>query len=54
MPLGPTAIKERLAAAGRRDRPQSVGGILQSLKRRGRVEQVGRGQWAAPLVPIGG
>jgi hypothetical protein len=46
-PLGPRAIFERLTAEGRDDRERSLGGTLQSLKRGGRVEQVGRGRWTA-------
>jgi hypothetical protein len=46
-PLGPSAIYERLTAEGRADRERSLGGILQSLKRSGRVEQVSRGRWTA-------
>ena len=43
--LSPHQIHERLRDAGRDDEPRSLGGILQALKRRGRVERVGRGQW---------
>ena len=46
-PLGPSAIHEELSAGGREDPLRSIGGILQSLKRRGTVEQVARGLWAA-------
>ena len=43
--LSPQQIHELLLAAGRDDEPRSLGGSLPALKRRGRVERVGRGQW---------
>ena len=43
--LSPQRIHELLLEAGRDDELRSLGGILQALKRRGRVESVGRGQW---------
>ena len=43
--LSPQQIHELLLAAGRDDELRSLGGILQALKKRGRVERVGRGQW---------
>lgn len=47
VPLAPAQILERLSDAGRRDRGQSLGGILQSLKHQGRVMRADRGQWLA-------
>ncbi len=47
VPLGPTAVYEQLSAGGREDQVRSIGGVLQSLKRRSRVEQVARGRWSA-------
>ncbi len=44
--LSPQQIHDRLAEAGRDDEPRSLGGILQALKKRGRVERVARGRWA--------
>jgi hypothetical protein len=46
-PLAPRVIHERLVAERRHDHVKSLGGILQALKRRGRVEQTGRGRWTA-------
>ena len=46
VPMGPKAIHEELSAAGREDQARSIGGVLQSLKQRGRVEQVARGRWS--------
>ena len=43
--LSPQQIHELLLAAGRDDEPRSLGGILQALKLRGRVERVARGRW---------
>ena len=44
--LSPQKIHDRLVEAGREDEPRSLGGILQALKRQGRVERVARAQWA--------
>lgn len=46
-PLAPRAIFGQLAAEGQSDQERSLGGILQALKRKGRVEQAGRGRWTA-------
>jgi hypothetical protein len=46
-PLAPREIYGRLVADGRQDNERSLGGILQALRRRERVEKVGRGRWRA-------
>jgi hypothetical protein len=53
VPMGPSTIQEQVSATGREDRRQSMGGILQSLKRRGEVEQVARDRCAmvSKVVP---
>lgn len=45
--MSPRQIHRRLLEAGRHDKERSLGGILQALKRRGRVDTVARGSWIA-------
>ncbi|MFP4311639.1 MAG: hypothetical protein ACLFS9_06610 [Nitriliruptoraceae bacterium] len=43
--LSPSEIHRRLVEGGRQDKERSLGGILQALKRRGRVDTIARGSW---------
>ena len=45
--MSPTEIHNALVEEGRSDSYASLGGILQSLKRQGRISNPGRGRWVS-------